>query len=210
MNFSHGDWPTLPEKDLISRDKWKGFFLPLLHSIDDEKKHFQESATHHFIEDRKKAITDSNGRLSPISRKSIQDSIQTYLDAQLSQKYPSDRLEALHCTPEDEEYVIGEKGVNVFFSIVSEFVNLFHWRYYGMAQKTIAKEQLPHAMDDFYSFVQEFYNIVASVLGMDAVAIFGQKQLMYLLKNCVLRRIYSTLFSMYKLCVSEKNSFLTK
>jgi hypothetical protein len=134
MKFSHGDYPTLPERDLISKDKWRGFFLTFSNAVEDEKKRFQESTTHHFIEDRKKSITDSNGRLSPISRKSIQDSIQTYLDAQLTQKCPPEnRLEGLP-TNDDDEYVLGEKGVNVFYSIVSEFVNLFHWRYYGMGQ----------------------------------------------------------------------------
>lgn len=98
----------------------------------EEKKKFQGSATHHFIEDRKKSITDSNGRLSPISRKSIQDSLQQYLDGQLSRKLPTDQK--IDILQDDDEYVIGEKGVNVLFSILSEFVNLFNWRYYGMAQ----------------------------------------------------------------------------
>ncbi|KAL0478776.1 MORN repeat-containing protein [Acrasis kona] len=205
IQFSHGDSPTLPEKDLISRDKWKGFFLRFSTQVEEEKKRFKESTTYHFIQDRKKSITDSNGKLSPMSRKSIQDALLTYLYCQINHKNGSatETFKSDQDGCESSDHISSDEK-NVLSSITVEFVNLFHWRFYG--QSVNSGDQLPYALDDYYSFVHELYHTVVQLLGIDAAAIYGQKQLMYFLKNMVLKRIYHTLFNMYKQRYQEQDN----
>jgi len=207
FHFCHIESSTLPESELMTKNKYRNFFASYAAEVKAERKRFAGSSTNLFIQHRRKRISEHSEPLSPISRKSIQDAIQTYLDESLYSKFVQSHYhkEEEH---DDIDDVLNEMyNSNVLFRITQDFVHLFNWRYHQsfITCQSDAKIQLPNALDDLYSFFNEFKMTVTEVLGLDGVTIYGTNKLMYTIKNCITRRIYNTLFSIYKLCYEEQD-----
>jgi hypothetical protein len=206
LHFSHINYSSIPENELMSKNKYRDFFISYMSEIKAEQKRFARSSTNLFIQDRKKMISENSEPLSPMSRKSIQDAIQIYLDEALLSKYcTSHYQDELEFSSDDDQ--IDYDTANILFKISRDFVHLFNWRYHQsiIISTTEAKTHLPNALDDLYTFLNDFKHYVCEILGLDAVAIYGTNKLMYYIKNCIIRRIYGTLFSIYKLCYEEQD-----
>jgi hypothetical protein len=206
LHFSHINSSTIPDSDLMTQKKYKDFLKVYVPAIKAEQKRFARSSTNQFIEHRRKQINGNSEPLSPMSRKSIQDAIQTYLDESLFSKFVQSHYHE-ESIDETDQYMNDMYNSNILFRITQDFVHLFGWRYHHsfITSPIDAKFQLPNALDDLFSFFNELKSVVADVLGIDAVAIYGSNKLMYTIKNCVTRRVYNTLFNIYKICYEEQD-----
>ena len=90
--------------------------------------------------------------------------------------------------------------------LMGEFVEYFQWRY---ASSSNSKQNLPYAVDDITSFLDDLHKKITYILG-DAAPVVGQYNLMYLLKTIILKRTYKTLFTLYKEIVSAMHVFNDK
>ncbi|KAL9644355.1 hypothetical protein ABK040_005813 [Willaertia magna] len=202
--FQHGGTTVLTKEELLTQKKWDGLFNLFLDGIKCEKLHFENSSAYKFIEQKK------DGSVSPISKKSIQDSLQTYLEDAITPKVQANNNNNLLDT--STLPFIGalttEMNDNVLSRIISKFVNIFTWKYHYSDIKTTgtAKYLIPHALDDFHSFVLYLYEVTSNIIGKDAVGIFGPRRLIYILKDNVLGKIYTTLFAIYKCCYQEQDN----
>jgi len=156
-SFSHVTTPILSKEDLVSQKKWDGLFAIFLDGIKIEKDKYANSSTSKFIEEKK---AQKEGNISPMSRKSIQDTLQTYLNDAIQHKLSKmtyDDVTQVARTSFDETPIYGILSTatndHVLSRIISKFVNLFNWKYHQSDIKSgaTARYQIPHALDDYVS-----------------------------------------------------------
>ncbi|KAG2387826.1 hypothetical protein C9374_001420 [Naegleria lovaniensis] len=210
-SFSHVTTPILAKEDLVTQRKWDGLFASFTDSINYEKEKFANSSIAKFIEEKK----SQEDTVSPMSRKSIQDTLQTYLDDAMVRKLSKITYDNVTQIVHNTDEILPINGVlstatndHVLSRIISKFVNLFNWKYHQSdIQSTVAaKYHIPHALDDFHSFVIFLFEKTCFIIGTDAVVVFGHKRLLYELKDHVLSRIYNALFTIYKFCYQEQDN----
>lgn len=153
-SFSHVTTPILAKEDLVTPRKWDGLFSIFANSIEIEKEKYANGVTAKCIEEKK----TQDGSISPISRKSIQDALQNYLDDSMARKLSKITIDNVtQISHGDEAPIFGVLSTatndHVLSRIIAKFVNLFNWKYHQSDIKSTAaaKHHIPHALDDFVS-----------------------------------------------------------
>ncbi|KAF0981517.1 hypothetical protein FDP41_012174 [Naegleria fowleri] len=174
------------KEDLVTQRKWDGLFASFTDAINYEKRNLQIAQFQNLLK-KKKAQEDS---VSPMSRVKIQDTLQTYLTDAMSRKLTKITYDNL-------------TQINNF-----KICKSFNWKYHqsDIQSTASAKYHIPHALDDFHSFVIFLFEKTCFIIGADATVLFGHKKLLYELKDHVLSRIYNALFTIYKFCYQEQDN----
>lgn len=129
----------------------------------------------------------SKGNVSPTSRNSIQQGCRAFVEDSLEKG----SLGSLVGT------YVGH------FSIATHirFNQTFNWRF-GSISLQNARYLLPNALDDFFSFLNQLHRVTMYILDEAAYSFAGQgRDLVYILKQHIIQRIYKNLFEIYKACV---------
>lgn len=170
-----------PGQFTVIERKWTVFFSKFSDVIETQKWAFSESSTAKFISEKRLG----RGNVSPMSTSSIRNSVRDWIINSVNSISP-----------------------NALGFIVSEFVEMFQWRY-TTKRSVSARALLPHAVDDILSFLNKLYQTVYVVLGGDQImSLVGAKSVYFLLKESLLRKVYKPLFALYKEINLEKDAML--
>lgn len=170
-----------PGQYTVIERKWTVFFNGFTDIIEAQKWSFSESSTAKFFNDKR----SGRGNVSPMSTFAIKSSVRDWIDNSVNSSSPTS---------------LGH--------IVSEFVEMFQWRY-TTRRSVSARSLLPHAVDDILSFLNKLYVTVHTIVGGDTIfSLVGTKSIYYLLKENLLRKVYKPLFALYKEINLEKDAML--